>query len=530
MSHSRVTKYPSTFPRLCMDDSIRTLLPDAERILHSLNFYYRRADAMVFPQIVENDVVSGDISRKHNSIVIQQESCLGVVRKLAEEAFCYKQCHDGPHQCDPPQRLAQQIFDHVRQSPQECPYPPLSLVSMTPVLMPDGSLLTQGYQDGVFVAPSRDYPAIPDRPTREDAVAALNEFEQIYKCFPFRAEEGQKWNETASYACVLAASLSLVARPAIPTVPLFGVTSPTPGTGKSLIAQSISSSMQGHKTTAILFKDAEEFDKLLVPVLRAGDRIVSIENLTRPLSSDHLTHALSDGIYEARILGKSETVRLPNQAVWFATGNNLQLDSDLGTRRALLIQLDSGLEHPEERDFDFSPVDRGTKLHPQLVSAALTALRAYIVAGKPRQQDRGRLGSFETWDELIVGCLLWCGYADPTHTRDDIQTDNPERDEMLMILESWYGLYRQSCVTVAEIGSKSGTELWKLLAPTGIFSAKSAGRKLSRLLNRPLAGMKLVRHGRTKYQVMRLGATVEPEAPEAEDFFHIPEISSEATL
>ena len=67
---------------------------------------------------------------------------------------------------------------------------------MTPVLMPDGSLLTQGYQDGVFVAPSCDHPAIPDRRTREDAVAALNEFEQDTRINVFRSERRKVRNGT----------------------------------------------------------------------------------------------------------------------------------------------------------------------------------------------------------------------------------------------------------------------------------------------------------------------------------------------
>src|SRR5207245_9301500 len=117
---------------------------------------------------------------------------------------------------------------------------------------------------------------------------------------------------------------------ALTTVPLFGITSPTPGSGKSVIAPTISRSRLGHATTGIPFKGEEEFDKLLVPVVRGGDRITSTENMSRPLQSDHLTQAISDGIYKTRILGKSEQITLANRAVWFATGNNLMLDSDLG--------------------------------------------------------------------------------------------------------------------------------------------------------------------------------------------------------
>ncbi len=311
-----------TKPRLNMAAPIHALVKDSEAVLSALGFYYQRSGEIVYPFVLQQDIFEGaGVSRKRFSIIIKTESEFSILRRLASHAHCFKRDAKGvEYWSDPPIKLAQHLHDHAAQSPEECPYPRLSLVSSTPVLMPDGSVLEKGYSNEVFVRPLKKYPAIPDTPTKDDAIAALKKFEELYQLFPFKAEEGQAWNRTPSYAAVLAASLSLVARPALPTVPLFGITSPTPGTGKSLIAQTISTSMLGHKTTGIPFKDEEEFDKLLVPVLRAADRIVSIENLSRPLQSDHLTHAISDGIYKTRILGKSEEITLANRAVWFATG------------------------------------------------------------------------------------------------------------------------------------------------------------------------------------------------------------------
>ena len=49
-----------------------------------------------------------------------------------------------------------------------------------------------------------------------------------------------------------------------------------------------------------------------------------------------------------RVLGKSESIRIPNRALLILTGNNLQFQGDLG-RRVIPCDLDPGCEFPEDR-------------------------------------------------------------------------------------------------------------------------------------------------------------------------------------
>jgi putative DNA primase/helicase len=53
------------------------------------------------------------------------------------------------------------------------------------------------------------------------------------------------------------------------------------------------------------------------------------------------------------------------------------------------------------------PVNR-----PRLVAAALTLLRAYVVAGRP--EPVRRVPSFEAWSALVPSALVWAGEADAT--------------------------------------------------------------------------------------------------------------------
>jgi hypothetical protein len=116
-------------------------------------------------------------------------------------------------------------------------------------------------------------------------------------------------------------------------------------------------------------------------------------------------------------LGKNDQVDLPLLAIWFATGNNVQVAADT-TRRLIHIRLDCLQERPEDRSefrhanlLDWIAKNRG-----KLVSAGLTILSAYIKAGCPRT-DIKPLGSFEGWSALPRQAVVWLGLPDPCLTR-----------------------------------------------------------------------------------------------------------------
>lgn len=192
----------------------------------------------------------------------------------------------------------------------------------------------------------------------------LRQFDEVYRNFPFVKEGEEEWWQTTGYAGLLAGILSLVARPAIPTVPMVTANATTRGSGKTKSIEAAVVAALGHKPTVVSFHNEDEFAKSLVPLLREGDRATLIDNVSIPLSGDMLCSVLTSEEHRARILGQSEQVRLINRSVFFATGNNLAIQGDL-TRRAIQIQLDPDCEHPERRRFDFDPVLRAAELHPE---------------------------------------------------------------------------------------------------------------------------------------------------------------------
>jgi hypothetical protein len=226
-------------------------------------------------------------------------------------------------------------------------------------------------------------------------------------------------------------------------------------------------------------KSPEEDEKRLSTVLHAGDAVILIDNCDAPLEGDFLCSMLTSDKVQARILGLSERRVLPCTALVLATGNNLTFQGDV-SRRAVICRLDAKMERPDSRKFDFDAQIDLAGNRPALVVAALTSMRAYMLADdKPTFTS---VGSFPDWD-LIRGTLIWCGYADPADTRNAVLNDDPRKAELMEIIRLWESTYpvAGTKVTVAMIG-KRGFEhpLYSALANAtgernGKWNPKSVG-------------------------------------------------------
>jgi putative DNA primase/helicase len=97
--------------------------------------------------------------------------------------------------------------------------------------------------------------------------------------------------------------------------------------------------------------DDAEMEKRLAGVLLAGDAVVVVDNLERPLRSELLCSVLTQSAVRLRPLGGSSVLTVPTSACFVATGNNLQIHGDL-RRRTMLARLDAGVERPERRRFE----------------------------------------------------------------------------------------------------------------------------------------------------------------------------------
>ena len=69
------------------------------------------------------------------------------------------------------------------------------------------------------------------------------------------------------------------------------------------------------------------------------------------------------------------------------------------------------------------------------IAAALTVCRAYQVAGRPDRQ--AQIGSFNEWSDTVRSALVWLGEADPLQSMETARAEDPEINELQIMLDAW---------------------------------------------------------------------------------------------
>ena len=293
-----------------------------------------------------------------------------------------------------------------------------------------GSGLRSGYARLLFKFDGEVFPAIPDRPTRDDALAALKLIEGEVSTFPFKADVDR--------AVLLSLFLTVLCRRSLDVAPMHAITAPTPATGKSLLVSLASILASGQSAPVIsLGKNDEEFRKTFSASLMAATPIIAIDNCMRPLTGDLLCQAVTEEQSDIRMLGHSRNILVQSSSLITATGNNLLIGSDM-SRRVLLCAIDAGVERPEKRAFKGSIKKRFRQRRGELVSALLTVLRAARLAREEIEQlQLAPLGGFEEWCAWVRDPLVWLGRADPCASQEFSYESNVDRETARAVLCAW---------------------------------------------------------------------------------------------
>ncbi len=398
---------------------------------------------------------------------------------------------------------------------------PIAGITETPSMRPDGSILeVSGYDasTGYVYLPGRVYPAVPSHPSRDDARRALAELAEPFVDFPASSDPGR-------YVAI-AALLTLVARPAIRgACPGFLFDASTRGSGKSFMVRAITTLAHGREAALMSWPpDPIELEKVFGAYALRGASVIAFDNVASEFGSAPLDKVLTCGDrVELRVLGKSETPALAWRTVILAGGNNMVIGGDT-TRRVLVCRLEPMCERPEERT-DYAIADLigwCRENHPRIVTAALTLLRAYVVAGRPAQGLAG-WGSFEAWRDLIASAIVWAGGPDVMACRPTIAgNDDSETSALRTVLEqlpsfapngSSIGVMLQTLYAPERMrgnaqpdGYDALREALEALAPPRPGQAPSAqklGFAFRKLLRRVVSGRYLDRDGTERTNVMR---------------------------
>ncbi|NVN02916.1 MULTISPECIES: topoisomerase [Asaia] len=345
---------------------------------------------------------------------------------------------------DPPPAVANMILSKSSNHN----YRVVSGIITAPTLRPDGSVLIDpGYDAATktYYDPDDALKVVLPEPSYEAADDALNLIDGLLDEFPFKSKVDR--------SVALAAILTSVVRSAMPVAPLFAFSATTPGSGKSFLVDVASVIATGRPcpVTSAAKDDDKETEKRLAGLLMSGAQITSLDNVNGELGFDLLCQAVERPILSIRPLGSSDQIEVENRAVMFATGNGLRMKGDM-TRRAVMCNLDAGVEQPELRRFSFNPIKRVMQDRGKYVAACLTVVQSWMQSGDA--VDVPPLASFEGWTATVRSALVWLGQVDPCASMADARADDPEMDEMRSLigaLGNAIGIGRERAKPLSEI-------------------------------------------------------------------------------
>jgi len=369
---------------------------------------------------------------------------------------------------------------------EERRFPAIDGLSTTPTLTRN----EPGYDEDakLYLAfESGEFGDIQLTPTKAEAEAALSRLFHPAREFPFATP--------AARAVWLAAMLTAVVRGQLRTCPIFVFDAPAKGSGKTKLAEMIGLLALGVQPPAASWgENEEENSKTLFSILRGGDPAVLFDNVEAEIRNTDLCRVLTAPSVTGRILGVSEMVTLGTRTIFLFTGNNIQISGDM-TRRTMICRIDAGVEHPEDRAFDFDPVRFVEENRAQLVADALIVLRAYSAARRPVSLPR--YNSFDDWD-LVRGALVWLGENDPRETIEALRANDTKREEkadLFIALLKEFGL--GTPFMARDLDDECGEGKYALKRTITMFlgrpdfSARSAGKLLARHREQPFMGVVL---------------------------------------
>lgn len=418
-------------------------------------------------------------SGSDDGLEIEMAQDASIFALLVQVANWMKSTEEAVFDAHPPRDLARIMMAHPHKS-----LPWLEGVLRTPAFGRSGQLISQpGYHESerVWLQPygNLELPPIPDSPSANDIAAARSLlFDELLGDFPFVS------HSDAAHA-IAAMILPFVRRLFRGPTPIHLIEAPRPGSGKGLLSNVISVIVQGTPCeTKTLPGDEEEVRKTLTTELLKGHPLVLLDNADerKPIQSGALASVTTAEIWGNRQLGKLDSIRVPNLALWLLTANNPKLVGEMA-RRCIRIRIDAKVDRPWRRASFRHPhlLDWARANRTQLVHAVLVLGQAWLVAGRP--PHKVRLGSYEAWSTTVGGILEVAGIAGFLGSLDELYDDaDVEGQDWRAFVTAWWAAYQSTPQLVAELNRFCEREAL-MLGARGDRSERSQQIRLGNALN-----------------------------------------------
>jgi putative DNA primase/helicase len=270
---------------------------------------------------------------------------------------------------------------------------------------------------------------VPPKPSYDNAKRAAKAL-----LFPF--SKYQFDNRAAGEALLLAAIFTAIERPFLPVAPMFVVRSSMPGTGKGKIVRGLVRLAFDTDPVFITWGgSSEEFEKRLAALLLRTPGVLSIDNANgMQIKGDLIESIITEGRADIRPLGYSKIVKVRNRSLITLTGNNPIITGDMA-RRALSIEIVPRSADPERDRYPFDPAEIIQRRRTDLVMAAFIAMRAFRLAGMPRQ-GLPAVGSFDDWSRRVRDPVYWLTGYDVSEGFRQNKAEDPRRQADASLLSA----------------------------------------------------------------------------------------------
>jgi hypothetical protein len=322
----------------------------------------------------------------------------------------------------------------------------------SPLILPTGRIIEKPGFDpatGFFFNPlGITFPPVPRDPTKQDARDAIALLDQLLVGFPF-AEDGG-----VSRSVATAGLLTAVMRRAVGLAPMFAISAPSFGSGKSYLVNVFCALSTGRAAPVVTpGKTEKEFETRLDALLLEGISFIAIDNVEpSQLGVQSLATTLSEREKKCRVLSESKMPVCSTDVFISCTGNNLEIVEDL-RRRTLLCELDPEDERPWTRHFESDPLSMLSRERGRFVIACLTIVRAYMVSCEAVEATP--YANYEIWSRMIREPLLWLGLADPVASQVTTEDLDPFRDKFLAIATEWDSAFGDELKTIPQIRAEA---------------------------------------------------------------------------
>lgn len=348
----------------------------------------------------------------------------------------------GKQDCPPP---LVQVFMEQPERWQEAQLPFVERIAETPILVGNRVYSEPGYcaEAGAWINAPRDV-KLQEPLTRAEALAALGRVREWLCEFPFESPIDE--------AVALSALLTAAMRASLPCAPGFVIDKPDYGAGASTLCKLVHIVLTGRKPAVLsVDRGEEELSKAIDSAQMAGASALVLDNVPsgERLRSIALTQVLSEPMRKPRVLGASRIMTVNCTQLVLVTGVNVGVADDL-VRRFMRCRIDPRCDRPQERTFSRPGLLEDAEDHRSVILSDLyTIIVAYQEAGSPVATNP--LAGFEGWAATCAAPLVWLGVPDPVTSSSALQSEDPSRNDLAVVMEAWVAAYGDEMVTVAEL-------------------------------------------------------------------------------